>query len=168
MERCFKYFDQAANTNDCRHALNMVPGGPEPILWKNGPAYKAISSTFLTLMIWNRTAHVEKGNFPYNPGNQDQILTEEVEEQLYRAGKRWQSGSAERAELWKRQAAVAYALPALDGAERNTPNWFDFYPAPEVCGENDFLEVGLEPLNCTNVTKAASRQRKKREDPLDT
>ncbi|KAL8785228.1 MAG: hypothetical protein Q9213_003497 [Squamulea squamosa] len=239
MERCFKYFNQAANINDCRHALNMLPGGTEPVLWKNGPAYRGdryalpfhvvsgtceiifqtsgpaatqvmqisfsgdqirsmagrvlnqcivkpgpdqgggyitrsfkklldsitlpgnqffehfpASSTFLTLMIWNRTAHVEKGNFPYNPGNQDQILTEEVEEQLYRAGKRWGRGSAQRAELEKRQDAVAYALSALDGAERNTPNWFDFYPAPRVCRETDVLEVGLETSNCTTVTKA--------------
>ncbi|KAI4276737.1 MAG: hypothetical protein L6R38_005582 [Xanthoria sp. 2 TBL-2021] len=256
MERCFKYFNEPANFNDCEYAFNMLPEGPEPIIWKNrladrgdpyalpfqvvhgsceiifqtsGPAadqvntlkfpgnelrrlagrvmdqciekpgegqgggfitrdfkhllqsitfpgtpffeHFPISSTFLTVLIWNRYAHAQKGHFAYNPGNQDQMVAEEIEEQLYRAEKRWRRGSSSRLDLIKRQDAVAYALPALEYVARGTPNWFDFYPAPTLCGEGEDREVGVESSipgrNCTGVARATSRQRRRGGDATD-
>lgn len=55
------------------------------------------------------------------------ILAEEIEEQLYRAQKRWPKSSASRVELMRRQDAIAAALPALEDVGKGTPNWWDFW-----------------------------------------
>ncbi|KAL8995244.1 MAG: hypothetical protein Q9169_004980 [Polycauliona sp. 2 TL-2023] len=120
-------------TRDLKHLLNAVtfPGTP---FFEHPPS----TSVFLTVLIWNRYGHAQKGNFAYNPGNQDLFLAEDIEEQLYRAQKRWPRGSALREELVKRQNAVAYSLPALEYVAKGTPNWYDFYPAPRaVCGDGE-------------------------------
>lgn len=131
----------------------------------------AAISTFLTVLIWNRYAHAHRGNFPYNPGNQDLILAENIEEKLYAAQRRWPKGSPSRLELMKRQDAVAYALPALEYVARGTPNWFDFYPAPTVCREGEGREVGvgntMPGRNCTGVARATSRRTKRNGDATD-
>lgn len=99
------------------------------------------------------------------------MVAEEIEEQLYRAEKRWRRGSSSRLDLIKRQDAVAYALPALEYVARGTPNWFDFYPAPTLCGEGEDREVGVESSipgrNCTGVARATSRQRRRGGDATD-
>ncbi|KAL9041480.1 MAG: hypothetical protein Q9180_001250 [Flavoplaca navasiana] len=96
-------------TRDFKSLLQSItfPGTP---FFEHFP----VSSTFLTVLVWNRYGHVHQGNFAYNPGNQDLIIAEVIDEQLYRAQKRWPRGSASRGELVMRQNAVAAALPALE------------------------------------------------------
>ncbi|KAL8849913.1 MAG: hypothetical protein Q9221_005132 [Calogaya cf. arnoldii] len=169
MEQCIEKAGEGQGggfiTRDFKHLLYSItfPGTP---FFEHFP----VSSTFLTVMIWNRYGHAHRGNFPYNPGNQDLILAEVIEEQLYRAEKRWPRGSPSRLELIRRQDAVAYSLPALDIVARGTPNWFDFWGLkPGVCreGVGRVLDVKnpIPRLKCPGVTKATSRRRRRGGDP---
>ncbi|KAL8667561.1 MAG: hypothetical protein Q9168_007227, partial [Polycauliona sp. 1 TL-2023] len=89
-------------TRDFKHLLAAVTFAATPFF-----EHPPTQSTFLTVLIWNRYAHAHRGNFAYNPGNQDVILAEDIEEQLYRAQRRWGKDSPLREELRKRQDAVA-------------------------------------------------------------
>ena len=121
-------------------------------------------------MIWN-PALAEQMN--YNPGNQDYVLVTEIEHKVLRAQDEYTPGSASQHDLEMRADAIAYALEELETFDANTPNWWDFYPAPpDTCGKyvpnadaamrTANGVIVMPSANCTNATKVTRKKMRRR------
>ncbi|KAL8832833.1 MAG: hypothetical protein Q9191_000017 [Dirinaria sp. TL-2023a] len=110
----------------------------------------------------------------FNPGNQDFVLVAEIEEKVLKAEEEYAPGSGSHQELEMRVDAISYALNELDDSfDANTPNWWDFYPAPEDACETGIAKtdvarramssvIVMPIVNCTNATKATSKKMRRR------